>query len=443
VNAAAGAEVSGFTLAPIEDPPPQEPGPTDIPWDPILEISAADDSGLGSFQIQTNTLYESDVPAPPGEPRDEPSGFVTTAPVAAPTSSAAAPHTGHEGPPGWADEDAGSAAPGARAQRTTSALPAGEPRHQVFFEPESGARAEVAAGPAAPSETHAMPASSASAVEEPTKPPQQRAVPRSAPRSAGVPASKASPAGLVAGIVLLAVVGGGGWFGWSMMSGAEPPPVARTYAPVEIPAIPAEYEPIFRQLSAGALLDLVEGMTQIEVQAALPEAPPSEWLAGQYLANASSYPQVATYWNALNAHLMSLRAQEEDLFRERFAARLAEAAVATPAHEELIARALAGFRASLPERDRAYDRLSAALVASIALHEFLIRNEDRIDYRPVVGGTVLEETQPASEELGDQMWGKVDAITDALEAMEALGEQVTTRRLFSLTLDGVASAAVK
>jgi hypothetical protein len=57
---------------------------------------------------------------------------------------------------------------------------------------------------------------------------------------------------------------------------------------------------------------------------------------------------------------------------------------------------------------------------------------------------VLEETRPASEELGDEIWRKVDAITGALEAMGALGgEQVTTRRLFSLTLDGVGSAAVK
>jgi hypothetical protein len=449
----AGAEVGGFTLASLEEPPPQEPGPADIPWDPALEISAADDGlGIGSFEIQSNTFSERDLkpPAPAAEsgthragPRT-PSGAMEDS-GASPTTAGAAP----DGPPGWADEDAGVGSGGQPAKRSGRSPTAAEPRHQVSFVPD-----------AAPVETVAVKTVKlkAEAVEEafrartppqPAQPkaPETRPEPRAraqAPRPAvSAPTSRrSSPAGLVAGIVLLAVVFGGGWFGWSMMSGEEPPPVARTYAPVELLPIPAEYEPVFRQLAAGALLDVVERMTALESVALLPPSPPMDWLGSQYLADASNYPEVATYWNQLNAHLMSLRAQEEEIFRQAFEGRLSLAAVATPAHDELIARSVAGYRAALPERDRSYDRLAAVLGAAIGLHEFLIRNEDRIDYRPVPGGTVLEETRPASEELGDEMWRKVDAITDALEALGALGEQVTTRRLFALTLDGVASATV-
>jgi hypothetical protein len=309
-----------------------EPGPADLSWEPALSADLSDALALAPLEIERNTFSESDL------------GFHS--PLAGPAGISAPP----------AVEDA-TAPPSAREEQDAGRI---EPelapvRFDAESTPEASSVLEQSRVTQDPSDD--APGRSSKA------PRPARAKP--APRSRGEPYARAagtrgSPAGLVAGGVLLAVVGGGSWFGWSMMSGEEPPPPARTYAVVEIPAIPLEYEPIFRQLAAGALQDVVGRMSALDSAARLPAAPPGDWLAGDYLANASRYPEVATYWNALNAHLMSLRAQEEQLFREAFQGRLASAAVATPAHDDLSARAEAGFRAALPERDRSYDRLSAA-----------------------------------------------------------------------------------
>jgi hypothetical protein len=40
------------------------------------------------------------------------------------------------------------------------------------------------------------------------------------------------------------------------------------------------------------------------------------------------------------------------------------------------------------------------------------------------------------------MWARVDGITSALEAMDALSERVTTERLFSGTLERIAAAPI-
>jgi hypothetical protein len=110
-------------------------------------------------------------------------------------------------------------------------------------------------------------------------------------------------------------------------------------------------------------------------------------------------------------------------------------------------RAVAGFRAALPQRDAAYDRLADVFRAAISLHEFLLANEENIDYEPAAAGISRDpvlEAVPLTKQLGDDMWGRVDGITAALEAMGALGERagVSTQGLFEVTYRRLAETSV-
>jgi hypothetical protein len=108
-------------------------------------------------------------------------------------------------------------------------------------------------------------------------------------------------------------------------------------------------------------------------------------------------------------------------------------------------RAMAGFQAALPDRDVVYDRLGNVITAVTGLHGFLLTNEDNIDYAPASGGTAdpVLEAVPISKALGDDMWGRIDRITAALEAMGGRTEEVTTDRLFAITLQQLAATSVR
>jgi hypothetical protein len=247
-----------------------------------------------------------------------------------------------------------------------------------------------------------------------------------------------------AGLLIAALLGGAGWFGWSLLRGRDAAPVS-AYEPVEIPVLPADLEASFRELAGVALRDAADSLSARYQAAGLPLEPPADWLAGQYLANASRYPDVAGYWQSLSDLLARLRADEASLFRVAFEARMDAASLASGDRTALLDRAVAGFRSALPERDRSYEQLAAVFAASLGLHDFLLDNEDNIDYEPAAGGISRDpvlEAVPTSRALGDEMWQRVDQITSALEAMDALSDRVTTERLFSRTLERVAATAV-
>ena len=261
------------------------------------------------------------------------------------------------------------------------------------------------------------------------------------------PEEKSSSMGLIAVVGVLVLVAGGGWLGWSMFHGAGEAPTeeTRTYEQVDIPPLPAEMEPTFRSLAASAQQDLGARIAASAVEAGLPDQPDPDWLGGVYLASASQYAQVAEYWNAMNAWLEDVRGREEQLFREAFEARMDSASVAEADRQVLVERASAGFRSALRERDPVYDDFAAVAQASLGLHDFLLANEESIEYEPAAGGISRDpvlEAVPATKALGDEMWERVDRITDALEGMDALTDRVTTGRLIALTAERLGRTAI-
>lgn len=121
------------------------------------------------------------------------------------------------------------------------------------------------------------------------------------------------------------------------------------------------------------------------------------------------------------------------MFVSLYQAGLDTTGVTGPEADLLVERARAGFQAGRSERRAVYRKLGAVVDAALGLHEFLLANEDRIQYDPALGSSrdpVLEAV-PDTPELGNDMWDRVDGITASLDALGAL-DRVTTERLLAL-----------
>ena len=249
--------------------------------------------------------------------------------------------------------------------------------------------------------------------------------------------SSGVPALVVLGTLALLLVGGG-WFGWNSFRNRQATQSTvpeEIDPPVAIPAIPAELEPELRTVAAAAKADWLAALrTQIPSEMGLPVEPTREWLGGSYLAEASLHASVGEYWGALSDYLADVRARDEESFVSYFRARLDSAAVTGNEAEILADRVRAGFQAARPDRRVVYRQLAAVIDAGMGLHEFLVSNEEDIEYDPAAGGASRDpvlEAVPATPELGDAMWDRVDQITESLDGLGAL-DRVTTDRLLEL-----------
>ncbi len=272
--------------------------------------------------------------------------------------------------------------------------------------------------------------------------------PRSRPvsRPSGRPPRSGLPAGVVWGLVLL-VVAGGGWFGWSFLqqrrsavadAAAEPPPVP-------IPAIPAALEQPYRELSGRALQATIDSLRVQASRRNLPAEPPARWLAGEYMARAGNFPGVATYFQALRGWLDDVQAADSALYSSVFASLADSAGVTGDQADLLLRRAQAGFSATGRQRRAAYASFAGLLDAAMSLHDFLLQNQDQIEYAPAAGGMSKDpvlEAVPANPAVGNEMWSRVDSITTALDRLGAL-DKVTTDRLVDVLLTRVQGAGVR
>ncbi len=283
----------------------------------------------------------------------------------------------------------------------------------------------------------ARPARPAAEDEAPARP--RRTPP---PQRKLTPAKSGGAGKLIGFVLLLAVVGAGGWFGFQALAGGGSNPDDSTVA---LPDLPANLEPQLRQLAARANLYMVTQMQALPERAAIPASPPNEWLLGIYLGNASRYPAVATYWESYRNLLREVRARDDQFFEEGFRAEL-QAANAPASNGELLDnRAMAGFEAALPDRQMVYDQLEAVITGALALHQFLVDNEADISYEPAAGGLSRDpvlEAVPVTESLGDEMINQMAGISTALDRLGFL-DRVTTDQLLAVFFEKLQATAIR
>ncbi len=272
--------------------------------------------------------------------------------------------------------------------------------------------------------------------EEPIVPPleapaRQRRTPRDRP-SAPRFRRQRSLSGPIVFVVILLLIGVGGYLGWPILQGRLAQRSAPERPPVVMPVIPERLLPRMRSLAQDAIGDVVQDVGASTIPDDAPTEPDQEWLAGVYLGNASQFPGVEAFWSSIDSVIQGLRNADWQLYHDKFAAR-AEAAVAAPdTAAMLIERADSGFVAAEAQRADAYAAMQRLVDASLDLHDFLLQNEDNIEYQPANASTAdpVLEAVPSTAALGDQMWGMVERITDALDALGSL-DRVTRDRLLS------------
>lgn len=283
-------------------------------------------------------------------------------------------------------------------------------------------------------------------IERPARP--ERPEPRSRP-SPPRRVHRHSPLRFIGGLLMLGIVGAGGYVGWTkFVKTRGPDGVGRGAAAerpaVVIPHIPEELVPVMRE--TGAALDgMIAAIRRLPTEMKLPAEPRNDWLAGIYLANASQFPDIEAYWTGIGDFVDRVRDEDTRMFHEQYQTRLARAGITGDTAAMLLARADSGFLATREDRFEAYAEMDDLVNAALDLHEFLVRNEADIEYAPAAGGMSRDpvlEAVPVTKALGDEMWDMVDRITEAMDALGSL-DRVTTDRLVSVLLDRLRAAGFK
>ncbi|MDT8341214.1 MAG: hypothetical protein RQ751_06850 [Longimicrobiales bacterium] len=255
----------------------------------------------------------------------------------------------------------------------------------------------------------------------------RRAPPPRKLRRAGTPG-----AGRVAAIALVAVtVGAGVWILRDRIPGLQGWGGGDESGQTALPTLPDALAGRLPALVGEARANALDALETLPEFAALPAAPNRDWLTGAYLASASSYRDVAGYWEAVLAFARAAVPAEDRAFRGALRAGVEALELTGEERTRLLARALAGWGAAAEARARAHGLLASVASASLELHGFLLENEDRIESDRAAGGLSRDpvlEAVPATPELGDVLWSRVGAVTGALDRLGFL-ETVTTSGL--------------
>ncbi|MEQ9398047.1 MAG: hypothetical protein RJQ04_02655 [Longimicrobiales bacterium] len=327
-----------------------------------------------------------------------------------------------DAPPAWMEQDGPSGPPPAEDDGSMDFTPGGVETYE-----------DVPLGPDVPA-------------DEPPRAERDRPTPRNRPSPPRRPKER-NLAGPVLGLLALVVLGGGGWFVWTTMlsGGGDRATQAPSLPPVTIPDIPAELLPQMRDLAEQALAGTIADLSALQAEFDIPAEPREEWLAGAYLANAGDFAAVEAYWQGIAAFVDRVREVDTQVFHDQYVAAMEAAEVPEDTRPILLERADSGFLATREDRLEAYALMGALVDAALDLHGFLLSNQADIEYTPAAGGVSRDpvlEAVPATEELGDEMWGRVGQITSALDALGTL-DRVTTERLTAVLFDRIRRAGIE
>lgn len=185
-----------------------------------------------------------------------------------------------------------------------------------------------------------------------------------------------------------------------------------------------------------AFRDMLEGVDSLREVYSV-ERIPSMWLAGPYLADADTFPEIREYWENYQRFVDGVRSQDTALFRRSFVDRMQEQGVSGSMVSIRLARALDTFRESQPARDTVYERMEDLAASALDLHELLADRSEDLVYDPVTAERASR--QPILEAWSDDpylrrsIWGLLDRITANLALLEydaGWGRSDLTERLF-------------
>jgi hypothetical protein len=245
------------------------------------------------------------------------------------------------------------------------------------------------------------PAPPAPPPQPPARPPARRVeqVRRERPRAEREPPEPeaAGPGGggngrLLRALVLLAILGGGSYLGYAVLSApaseplsseaegeSEPDPAVEPVAlepePEPEPPPPAR-EPVIAATEA-SVRERARERFLTATQSALRDLQPvpAAWASGPYLVVPTDYPAVIDVWQSYIAIVRSVRADGAERYRTAYLSALDDAAIVGEAREARLTAALSDFAASADVRRAHWDRAEALATAALQSHNALVEAE--------------------------------------------------------------------
>jgi hypothetical protein len=250
--------------------------------------------------------------------------------------------------------------------------------------------------------------------------------------------------GPLVGAVVIVAGGVGAYAAWPLISARFAASGEPEVQPVIMPPISAELMPDMRAAGEAALAAAFGEVRRDWVAAGGLEAPPQDWLAGLYLANASGYGGVEAFWSGMRDYLDGVRAIDLAVFDEAYRAEMTNRGVTEEDAAAMRERADSGFVAAAEAREATLLQVEALIDAAIRLHRFLEANEANIEHAPASAVTTdpVLEVSPATEEIGTAMGDLIDDVTAALAALD-YREQVSAAGIWSTVLSRVQESGIQ
>ena len=223
-------------------------------------------------------------------------------------------------------------------------------------------------------------------------------------------------------------------------SAAGPDPLVDTGPP---PAANPELEATIQDAEGSAFRDMMLAMDSLRTVYDVARGP-REWLTGRYLANASDFGDVESYWRRYRDYVAELSARDEEMFRFGFVRRLEKSGLEGAVLSMRLARSTEEFRASGGARDSVYAAMDGMARAALNLHALLVASEDDIVYTPVRPGVVTRdpvlEAVPNNAELRTRIWEDLDRLFGYMDVVRG-GVPGSGDQLGDAALEGIRSTA--
>lgn len=246
------------------------------------------------------------------------------------------------------------------------------------------------------------------------------------------------------GIVAILAVGIGGYVAWPVVSDRLASMGQPDDPEVIIPPLAEELMPVMRG-AADAVLASIQDQARTDWAASSSVTePPAGWLTGLYLATAGDYPAVEGFWTGISDYIGQMRSVDLGTFDAAMRAELEARGVPDADVAPIMARADSGFVAAAPDRAEVFDGFQGLADAALALHRFLVANQDNIEHAPAAAETTNPnlEVDPATEEIEAAMNDRLDAY---FRAQAALGvrDKPTAAGLMSMLRDSAQDSWIR